>query len=186
MNAASSGVRGPSSVVRTRPRGFTLIEMMVVVVAIGIIAALSAPLVGGWLAVTPGAAARTLVSDLLYAQNLAITTRSPVCVSFGPDAYTISAGGATVTNPVTGRPYVVNVGSGGTGPLAGVSINSLTLGNPINTVLAFDELGEPYAGVSTTTATTPLAAGGSVVLKGQSNPVTVWIEPGTGNLTVSE
>jgi prepilin-type N-terminal cleavage/methylation domain-containing protein len=169
-----------------RQRGFTLIELMVVVVVIAIMAALSAPLISSWLAVTPEAAARTLVSDLLYAQNLAITTRTPVCISFGPSSYTISSAGSTVTDPVTAQPYVVYIGSGGTGPLAGVSINSLTLGNPINTVLAFDELGQPMAGGSTTTATTPLTSSGSVVLKGQSNSITVWIEPGTGNLTVAK
>jgi hypothetical protein len=166
-----------------------LVEAMIVVVVIGSLAALAVPTINALAGMTPAAGARVVVSDLLYAQNLAIATRSTVYVSFGPNAYSIYGAqpfSTAVTNPVTGKPYTVPVGPAATsGPLADVALYSMTLDDPGNSVLAFDDLGEPMVG----TATTPpalLSAPGSIVLKSGTVAVTIWVEPGTGNLTVSE
>jgi prepilin-type N-terminal cleavage/methylation domain-containing protein len=169
--------------------GFTLVEAMIVVVVIGLLAALTVPTINALFGMTPAAGARVVVSDLLYAQNLAIATRSTVYVSFGPGSYSIFAAQpftTAVNNPVTGKPYTVPIGPAAiNGPLAGVALYSMTLDDPGNSVLAFDDLGEPMVG-ATTAPPVPLAATGSIVLKGGTVPVTIWIEPGTGNLTVSE
>ena len=67
-------------------KGFTLLELMVVVVVIGLMAMITAPnLVNGLPTYRIKAAARDCTSQLRYARSLAIKDKRDVTVSFDPD-----------------------------------------------------------------------------------------------------
>ena len=68
--------------VRRMPRGFTLVEVLIVVVIIGIVGAIVVPqiLTAGTLGVQ--AAARMVIADLQFAQNDAIARQAPRRVVF--------------------------------------------------------------------------------------------------------
>src|SRR5437763_7201143 len=66
--------------------GFTLVEVLAVVVIMGIAAAIAIPFMGTRDDLRVTAATRNVVADLIYAQNTAITTGVPVYVRFDSTA----------------------------------------------------------------------------------------------------
>src|SRR4051812_48658675 len=97
-----------------RRSGFTLVEILAVVVIIGIASAIVIPQIGNRDDLKGAAAARVLVADLIYAQNLAVATQSTTYVKFDTanNKYTIltaaSSGGDTIAkHPLTQQNYVV-------------------------------------------------------------------------------
>ena len=71
---------------RPRVRAFTLVEMLIVLVIIGVLAALALPAIRGLLESRAiDAASRQLVEDLTLARQKAIAQRSPVAVVFVTD-----------------------------------------------------------------------------------------------------
>ena len=72
-------------------RGFTLVEIMVVVVILAIVSAIAIPMMSTDSLRVPSAA-RMVMSDLLFAQNSAVTTQKTMFVCFSNDkqAYTIT------------------------------------------------------------------------------------------------
>jgi prepilin-type N-terminal cleavage/methylation domain-containing protein len=99
---------------RTRPqRGFTLVEMMIVVALIGILAAASSPLMQGFfLNVRAKAAARSVADAFRMTRAEAIRTGVPHIVFFsaaaaGDPPATDPAGTALGTDPKTGGPYPI-------------------------------------------------------------------------------
>ena len=68
------------------PKGFTLLELMIVIAVIGIMAMITAPnLVNGLPTYRIKAAVRDCTSQLRYARSLAIKDKRDVTVSFDPD-----------------------------------------------------------------------------------------------------
>lgn len=129
-------------------RGFTLIEVLVVVLILGIVAALVSPLAsdGGQTALLSGA--RLLAADLQYAQNVAITTRKPVTVTFDAPAntYTLSDPGGALAHPVEPGDYRVNLGEAvGRDDVELVSADFGGTGS-----VSFDEFGSPDQGGTVT------------------------------------
>lgn len=95
-----------------RSQAYTLIEVLIVVVILGIAAAIVVPamLQPGTLSIQ--AAARMVISDLLYAQNEAIAAQAPHRVVFEPqlNRYRLTdASGQTIQSSWKGGTYLVDL-----------------------------------------------------------------------------
>jgi prepilin-type N-terminal cleavage/methylation domain-containing protein len=167
--------------------GFTLIEILCVVVILGIASAIIIPQIGSRDDLNSAAAARVLMSDLMYAQNRAIAMQKKHFVVFNGQTYTIESRNTdvsalfTVTQPITKDPYIVTFGQANT-PLANSSLSSPTFGS--STTVAFDEMGSPYAYNSASNTLTPLSAAGTINVTCGAKTLRISIEPYTGEATV--
>ena len=164
----------------TSSKGFTLLELIVVMVIIGITAWLAYPKLSALNDIKLDAAARRVAADLRYAQNQSIGKRSVHGILFEPSAgrYTVfSPTTATaVTDPANrARPLRVDFVSGG--EFQGVAISSAAFGTSRG--VTFD-----YFGVPRDTAGVELAATGRVILTYQGRADTVDVTPGTGKVTL--
>jgi prepilin-type N-terminal cleavage/methylation domain-containing protein len=170
-------------------RGFTLIEILAVVVIIGIAGAIIVPQIGSRDDLRTAAAARMLMADLIYAQNQSITQQTNQYVVFDVANRTYSVVSApsmiVVTQPVTHNPYVVTFGAGGTAGLQNTSLVSATFtgqGGVTSGTLGFDELGTPQVYSSGTVQ--PMTAGAIIVQTG-TEKLEIDIQPFTGQITVN-
>jgi Tfp pilus assembly protein FimT len=173
---------------------FTVIELTATVIVLSILAVLALPCIAGQDDLVASAAARCVVSDLLYAQSQAIATQTNQYIVFtvasgsgswgSYSLYNTAACTTPITNPVTLTPYTQTFGTQNNTALSSVALTGVTLDNAANIVLAFNELGQPYVG-TVGGSLTALTNTGSLQLQCGSRSVTVSIEPSTGNLTVS-
>jgi prepilin-type N-terminal cleavage/methylation domain-containing protein len=188
--------RQPSRATRARAAAaFTLVEILAVVVILGIASAIIIPNMGTRDDLKTAAAARTLVADLIYAQNQAITTGRMVYIKFDTanNCYTLlttanSGGDTSMTNPITQTSYVRQFGVTVSG-WETITVNSAVLnGTDVNYrpmyTLAFDELGSPYVFRYTDNTTNDLNDG-SIVLQSGTFTTTVSVAPATGEITVN-
>jgi prepilin-type N-terminal cleavage/methylation domain-containing protein len=164
-------------------RGFTLIEILMVVVILGIASAVIVPQIGTRDDLKVAAAARIVMADLIYAQNRSIATQQMHCVEMDADAeryglVTLADPDTYITHPINKDDFVVRFGS--TPGLEGVTVTSADFDD--QTSLGFDELGTPYAiGESGPEA---LTAAGTIVLTSGSHSLTISIEPFTGEISL--
>ena len=182
---------------RAARRGFTLVEILTVVLILGIASAIIAPQVGSRSDLKARAAARVLIADLLYAQNMAVAQQQPYYVKFDADAeeYRVLSGagpaaGADVliNNPVSKEPFVVKMGPGGNSRLSDVRIKSAVFNGEDSTFLnqftvSFDELGQPFVYSYVNDDKNPLFDGTVVIQCGQ-HEIAVTIERYTGEIKV--
>ena len=156
-----------------RARGFTLIEILCVVVIVGIASAIIIPQISSHDDFRCAAAARALMADLLYAQNRSIALQTMQYVQFNTATGTYQVLDAVspndvITHPVNGTPYTVTIG---TGSLARVSMSTVSFDG--NTTIAFDVMGVPYSW-NAATGTAPLSSGKVVFTAGvQTKTVTI-------------
>ncbi len=176
-----------SSVVRSgwqrgqRTGGFTLIELMVVLVILAISAAIVVPMASSGASMQLRSAVNAVAADLEYAKSLAIGTGQMHGVEFFPDSesYEIfrTVDGNDVRHPVTRRkPYLISFSADGR--LDRVSITSANFDG--GSVVNFDYLGCPYNSVPS-----DLASEGVLTLTAGGASKTVKVEPVTGFITVS-
>jgi len=168
-----------------RKRGFTLVEILMVVVIMGIVASIVIPQLGSRDDLKLAAAARTVMADLAYAQSRGISTQARQYVVFSNGAYALRALNAsnvltTITHPINPGNYTVNFD---TGPLRGVSIASTSFNG--QTSVAFDELGSPVAFNPTTQTLSALSGPGTIQMQSGGLTMTITIEAYTGEMSVT-
>ena len=158
-------------------KGFTLVEVLIVLVIVGIIAAVAVPLYSSAASVQLKTAANMIASDIEYAKSMAMSTGRNYSIVFDTSAesYRINDfAGAVTSHPVhIGANYIIDFANDGR--LDKVDILNTTLG--LNTI-GFDSLGAPFEG-----------SGGSlnnalIRLRAEGNTLTVRIEPVTGYVSI--
>lgn len=166
-------------------RAFTLIEILVVVVILGIAAAIVVPAIGSRSDLKATSAARMIMADLIYAQNRAISQQAPQFVRFnaGAETYEIfsqmNPALVYVKHPVEASNFIVTLGNSGPKPIRDVFIDTASFDG--KTILMFDELGTPMAYDLATNTSSPMTAG-SVRLTCGTFVLTIVIEPFSGEL----
>ena len=162
-------------------RGFTLIEVILVVFIIGIAAAVVVPTMSSGASMQLRAAANMVAADLEYAKSMAISRGQAYTVDFSPstERYWVLDGpsGNVVPHPVKkGFDYMVDFPN--EGRLSQVQVVSTNLGT-YNKV-TFDYLGSPY-----NSSGAPLNSPGTIILQAGGITKTVTIEAVTGFISVS-
>jgi len=152
------------------PRGFTMVEMMVVIIILAIAAVMVLPYAIGTSSLKAQSAARMAMADLEWAQNQAIVLQSEVTVTFSVpgNSYTIAKQSQTLKHPITHNDFVVDFDT--RQDLHGVSIVSAAFGGTPQ--VTFKALGEPESA-------------GSVVLAAGAHTYQVTVTPVTGRITVT-
>lgn len=161
--------------------GFTLIEIIVVVVILSIAALLAAPMLGSAADFQVKSAASQIASDLDYARGLAVTHQKACSVVFDPSAETYEIrdeSGNLVQHPV--RPGGFHVDFTTDSRTSRVNIREADFDG--STILTFDYLGAPYSDTGTAS---PLNAG-SVTLQADHFTFRVNVEPVTGYVTITQ
>lgn len=169
-------------------RGFTLVEILVVVTILGIVATIVGVSVGSRDDLKLRSSTRVLVADLQYIQNRAIVQREPHFVQIGPSGSSLSfvvrdvAAWTTIEHPVERNPFVMVFGPDGSGGGQNVVLSTHDFAG--NAMFGFDEMGTPIFcdgdGNSRVTATLPVF----FELKAGDQVGRVVIEPITGALLV--
>jgi len=154
----------PRSPCTVRIRGFTLLELVIVLVILGTLAAFAIPRFSPS-DNTVAAQADRLARDLRHAQALALNQgRTLDFYVQSATTYRVTFGGSTITDPATMQAYLVTLD------------NSVTL---TGTDTGFDSLGRPVAAGSL------LGAARVFTLTGSSRTATVNLSPVTGFVTVT-
>jgi|HubBroStandDraft_6_1064221.scaffolds.fasta_scaffold604479_2 prepilin-type N-terminal cleavage/methylation domain-containing protein len=168
-------------------RAFTFTEVLVVVVILGIASAIVLPQVNSHDDLNTCAAARTVMADLLYAQNRAIAMQTMHYVTFDTtnQQYTLFSSMSpqqVLQHPINLNNYVMTFGKSGPNNISqSVALTSANFNG--QTTIAFDETGVPYS--YNAGATTTLSGTGTIVLTCGTTSLTISIAQDTGEITVN-
>jgi prepilin-type N-terminal cleavage/methylation domain-containing protein len=171
-----------------RRSGFTMIELLCVVVIMAIAAAIVFAGMSNENDLQAASGGRTVLADLTYAQNYAIATQQPTYVTFNTGTKTYSLCSSLnpvtyLTNPISKANYTNTFGTGGLANLTNCGFGTVNLGGQSS--MYFDELGTPWACTSTGASPTALSTAGIVQAKSGTDTMTISIQPNTGDMTVS-
>jgi type II secretion system protein H len=151
--------------------GFTLIEILILAVLLGIVALTAVPMLSSAGTIQLRAAANMIAADLEYAKSMAISKGQNYSVVFdqNSESYQIKdQGGNVIPHPVKkGFNYIVDFQSDGR--LNRVDITGVNFGSTND--VAFDSLGSPDSG-------------GTVTLQAAGTTVTITVEPITGYISI--
>lgn len=178
-----------SRVMKKRQEGFTLIEIIIVVVILSVAAFLTVPLVSNAADIQVRAAANRIAADLDYTKGLAITQQKRYAIVFNKtdESYEIREDpfgiNDVIDHPVNPGSFVVD--------FTGSDLDRVDLvdadfdsGASVSNVITFDYLGSPYSG----TSGTALVNGLITLQDNQSGNFTLYvkIEPVTGYVTIDD
>ena len=149
---------------------FTLIELLVALIILAIIAAVVVPYAAGTSSMLVMAAARRIAVDLEYAQNAAITTQTPITVTFvsATETYQLSNASGVLIHPINKVDYIVDFGS--EDGFDRVDIVSASFNG--TEVVTFDSVGTPDNA-------------GTVTLKAGAHTYRIEVAAATGKVTVT-
>jgi type II secretion system protein H len=170
--------------------GFTLVEILMVVIILGIASAVIVPNLGTRNDMNVAAAARVIMADLMYAQNRAIVTQAMhyVPINVAGQSYSILSSKPNaspivyVQNPVNGQNYVTKFSSASNPGLQPAALQAVSVDG--KACIAFDELGQPYSWDPATGNSTALVNPATIPVKCGTFLLTIFVEPYTGALTV--
>jgi len=159
--------------------GFTVIEVIMVVLIIGIAAGVVVPMMSSAGSMQIRAAVNMIAADLEYAKSMAISRGQPYSVVFNKAAETyqvVDQNNSVIPHPVKkGFNYVIDFRNDGR--LDQVDIFDANFDSTLK--VTFDYLGSPYNG-----SANPLNSG-VVTLRSGGVTRTVSVEPVTGFITIS-
>lgn len=165
-----------------RRRAFTLMEVVIGMLILGIVVGLAVPMLGDTRTLSLREAARLLAADIELAQNESLTHGDDLrLVKFEPstNSYwvaTASAPDTPIADPAGGGQLFTVFGGNRASTLGGVIIQSINLGG--DSTLKFDAFGSPDQSTDATITLAIQAAGGTQTL-------TITIRAGSGEVTVS-
>lgn len=168
-------------------RGYTLLELMVVLVLMGIAAALVVPNVRGSEGIRIQTAVRAIASDIMFAQSDALAYQARRAVVFDPDTNTYWIAEVTTDEldfdtdamyKIDGpeQRFLVDIDqtSGGAAQIISANFDGAQ-------ILVFDELGGPVSGIDSDAP----SAGGAIIVGGDDGTAyRLNVEPYTGRVTV--
>jgi general secretion pathway protein H len=161
-----------------RRRAYTLIEILIVVVLLGIASAMVVPSLGSTDALRVQSTVRAIVADINVAQSDALARQQCRAVVFDVtrNKYSIVEVPGTVLDPTNNTVSVTDLNNERKFHNSRITSVSIDGGN----VLYFDELGGP---VTQPGGTTP-GNGGTIVVSGSGQVYTITVEAYTGRVTV--
>ncbi len=150
--------------------GYTLAEVLVVVMILSIAAAMVIPNVISTSDMQAVGAARIIAADLQYAQSVAITTQVPVTVEFDPasESYSLRNASGLLIHPMNKTGYTIRFSS-----LNGydrLDVTSASFGGTAS--VTFDEMGSANNS-------------GTVVVQAGAHVYRIAVAPATGKVTVT-
>jgi prepilin-type N-terminal cleavage/methylation domain-containing protein len=156
-----------------RHTGFTLIEMVMVLILIGVLAVVFVPRAPSKGSLTFAGQAQQLASDIRYVQTLSMTRGQRYCLNLTSAGYSM-----TISNCSTS--VGVEHPAGATFP---ITLDGVTLSwtNLPGSLVTFTGKGEPY---TDSAATTALAINAVITLNGDGGPGYVCVTPATGRVFV--
>ena len=166
--------------------GFTLIEILMVVVILGIAATAAVTMIGNSSDLQVRAAGQELVATLSYAQSCAIAKNKIYQVAFDPDqeSFIVQTVAGTVTttvaDPVRKTPFQMIFPQ--SKRFSKVRLDSADFGGARN--IWFDRLGAPFSGPVPNN--TPMLNKGSIVLAAGESRMTIEVEPVTGKIKLKK
>ncbi len=166
-------------VMRSRA-AFTLTEFTMVIVVLGILAAVTVPRFKSYYELKFSGAVKKVVADIRYAQQVALARHANVRIVFNTSAESYSVqeeyppdGGVwiNVADPFTRSALSMNFTSDP--QYDGIAINSASFGG--TTTLRFN-----WEGIPQNSSGSTLTTDGSLVLTYQGNTATIYVTPTTG------
>jgi len=164
--------------------GFTIIEILIVVVLIGIAAMIAVPMMSSAGSIQIRAAANMIAADLEYAKSMAISRGQNFSVVFDKSAESYSIknqAGTVIAHPVKkGFDYAIDFGNDSR--LDRVDIVDADFDPDSSQTITFDYLGSPYSGTGTSS---PLNSG-TITLQAGGITKRVRVVPVTGYISITD
>ena len=159
-------------------RAFTLFELMIVVVIIGIAGLLAVPMISSGADFQIRSAANIIAADLEYAKSLAITNQENISIVYDDSNETYimqDSTGTAIADPVRSG-STISVDFANDGRFNSIDIDEVSFDS--TSKVTFDYLGCPYNGSSTSLSS------GEITLVAGDNTMTITVEPITGYVTI--